>query len=83
MLHLDEVVHYLNSRFKTVSEPFNILCFEREPTEFGYTRKQQDGPCLHEDLVCANTEQTIEIGPLPANNVPCLKTTRAINSKLI
>ena len=28
--------------FKTVSEPFSILCFEREPTEFGYTRKQQD-----------------------------------------
>ena len=28
--------------FKTVSEPFSILCFEREPTEFGNTRKQQD-----------------------------------------
>ena len=40
-MHLYEVVHYPN-RFKTVSEAFNILCFEREPTEFGYTRKQQD-----------------------------------------
>ena len=71
---------YLNSRFKTVSEPFNILCFEREPTEFEYTRKQQDGPCLHEESVCANTEQ---LGPCPQIMSLRLKTTRAINSKLI